>query len=147
MKVTFLSGRYVLVLSWKLIKLAPKNIYIWPTSLCMEVHFQLWISTHSISPLMAKIYQTTPLSRDPQIKGTSVCVWVCVCVCVCVTARMCDIMCGWMHMCFYKKSTSYFGLWLTTANTLPCLVLISHGPEKRRGKEFDRRRRGWVRRR
>lgn len=50
-------------------------------------------------------------------------------------ARMCDFMCGWMYMCFIKKkSTSYFGLWLTTAHTLLCLVLISQGPERTRGK-------------
>lgn len=66
---------------------------------------------------------------------------LCDCAYAWDSARMCDFMCGWMHMCFYKKkSTSYFGLWLTTAHTLLCLVLISHGPMRRRGESVWRTR-------
>lgn len=55
-------------------------------SLLMEVHFKHRISKHTISTGTAKIDPTTPLSRDPQVKGPSECVnvrlhthvWLCV---------------------------------------------------------------------
>ena len=78
-------------------------------------------------------------------------------LCLHVTVHACVTL--WVGGCtcvFIKKSTSYFGLWLTTAHTLPCLVLISHGPKRsRRGKsatageaseqekDKDERRGGW----
>lgn len=78
------------------------SIYTWPISLAVEIHFQHWIWTHTQSLLARPKYIQLYLSRDPQVKGTS------VCPCVCVTVHACVTLCVGGCTCVFIKKYQLF---------------------------------------
>lgn len=56
------------------------------------------------------------------------------------SAHMCDFVCGWMHMCFYKKEKKVPVILVCGSPQLTlssCLVLIFYSP-KRKGRKREK---------
>ncbi len=97
----------------------------------MEVHFPHWISTHTISTGTAKICPTTPLSRDPQVKGTS----VCVSKCVCATVHACVTLCvGGCTCVFIKKYQLFWSVAHHSSHSPLSCTHLTRPQEKKGGK-------------
>lgn len=117
------------------------SIHTRPVSLPVGVHFQRWISTHTIYTIIYPA-TTAPLSRDPQVQETSVCVSVCVTVHACVTLCV-----GGCTCVFIKKYQLFWSVVHHSSHSPLACAHLAWPQEKKRGKVCDRRRSDWARQR
>lgn len=103
------------------------SIYTWPISLAVEIHFQHWIWTHTQSLLARPKYIQPYLSRDPQVKGTS------VCPCVCVTVHACVTLCVGGCTCVFIKKVPVILVCGSPQLTLSPVLYSSHTAPREEG--------------